>query len=314
MKGLLTALILISLQAFSVCTFTISTTRLDTGYTKHPYQFQLLNTCSFGTVVYTVISGKVPNGLQLQSNGSLAGIVSLNGDTTITFTVLAIDGNGATATRAYTFVNRNTILPYNSVLFLQSVTQTTTRSNQSPPPYWDMWDVWNNVYSRPAVTAGNGVSITSNNNSLVSYTISASGGGSNITSLVGIGSTTVTGSAHSYTVSTPAITYKEYDAIIRASAGSYTVTVLQNNIGSISVANVSTGETQFQLSSAFTINKTFITCSGSKLVVDTTDPILLNSYYVSANAIEISSSLSSGTGTFLGTDSWRGFIQIRVYN
>ncbi len=174
MKNLITLFILtFSLQGFGAITITPST--VPNGYNQHAYSVGLTATGGAKPYTWLVYGGSLPNGLTLLSStnntASIAGIPSVNG--VFSFSVSVTDKNGTVARIHY----RDTI-SYN----LLSVPEMTTLWSRSvpTPPYG--FDTWNSLVNNPSIGLA----------------------------LDGVGSSTVTGTFPSYTVSTPLITFGTY--------------------------------------------------------------------------------------------------------
>lgn len=128
-----------------------------------------------------------------------------------------------------------------------------------------------------------------------------------IVSIVGAGSTAVTGTYPNFTVTTPTVVapYKVYTAIVRSVSSVLTTTVLENTIGAITVTGNLSSFTA-TLVGAFPLNKTFLTITcmhggEDNLVVGNVDKI-----GKTINTIPFR--------TENDDDSTEMYIEIRVYN
>ena len=78
----------------------ITTTSITGGTVSITYWFKFIATGT-GTITWTLVSGSLPTGLTLNSNGTITGIPTVSG--TFTFTVRASDSTGS-ITRAFTMI------------------------------------------------------------------------------------------------------------------------------------------------------------------------------------------------------------------
>lgn len=270
-KNLLTIICgLIILNSYGAATFTITTTSVPDGNVQHPYSFKLQTSNAVGAVTWSKSGGTFPQGIQLgASSGVISGSVGTFTNTANSFTITATDAAGSQAIRAYSFSFTN--LQIANTNFVRTGAQTL---NARDANWYDYYDLVNNMYDLPAFTAGSGVTVSKPstwNGIAPTYTISASGG-SNVTSITGIGTVTVTGSAPSYTINStvPVIvgvgsttvtgTFPSYTITTpEVFSGVYTPTVIaQTNIASATphqcqymrVGNVVTGSCYFEITAS----------------------------------------------------------------
>lgn len=147
----------ITLNTFAVCTFTITSTSIASGYNMHPYTQQLQYTgASSGSITWSVSSGTLPTGLSLgTNNGQIAGAVGSQTNTTYTFVVSAMDHSGCLASRYYS-VNFSNY----QILNTDYVIYATQVNNAQQAPYYQDFDMVNNAYNKPLIVGVDPVTVS----------------------------------------------------------------------------------------------------------------------------------------------------------